>query len=113
MSTDLPHGAALVAAPHEPKQNEMHRHLDDIEQPARPLGTKRQALQGRRARAAVQAIDRVANGISVTFDLRPTSIGLLVERTQSRALGARLVQTKQELRHHESQQETQEHPDHG
>ncbi|RYE75642.1 MAG: hypothetical protein EOO80_14715 [Oxalobacteraceae bacterium] len=93
MSTDLQHGAAPVAAPHILKQIEKRRHIDAIDQPARPLGAKRQALQTRRAQTAAQAIGLVANSASVAFDLRPTATGLLVERTQSRALGACLVQT--------------------
>lgn len=93
MSTDLQHDAALVAAPHMLKQIEKRRHIDAIDQPARPLGAKRQALQTRRAQTATQAVGLVANSASVAFDLRRASAGLLVERTQSRALGACLVQT--------------------
>ena len=93
MSTDLQHGAALVVAPHNLKQIEKRRHIDASDQPARPLGAKRPALQTRRAQTAGQAIGLVANSASVAFNLRPTSTGLLVERTQSRALGACLVQT--------------------
>lgn len=93
MSTDLQNDAALVAAPHMLKQIDKRRHIGAIDQPARPLGAKRQALQTLRAQTAAQAVGLVANIASVAFDLRPTSNGLLVERTQSRALGACLVQT--------------------
>lgn len=93
MSTDLLRGAAPVAVPHRLKQIEKHRHSDAIDKPARPLGAKRQALQTRRAQTANQAVGLVANSAGVTFDLHPATTGLVVERTQSRALGACLVQT--------------------
>lgn len=93
MTTDLHLGATQVAAPHMLKQIEKRRHSDAIDQPARPLGAKRQALQTRRAQTANQAVGLVANSAGVTFDLHPTTTGLLVERTQSRAIGACLVQT--------------------
>lgn len=93
MSTDLQHGAAQVAAPHMLKQIEKRRHSDAIDQPARPLGAKRQALQTRRAQTPNLAVSQVANSASTTFELHPTTTGLLVERTQSRPLGTCLVQT--------------------
>lgn len=49
MNTDLQHGVPQVAAPHMLKQIETRRHSDAIDQPARPLGAKRQALRARRA----------------------------------------------------------------
>jgi hypothetical protein len=93
MSTDFQHGTAPVAAPHMLKQIEKRRHNDAIDQPARPLGAKRQALQTRRAQSGTHAVGLLANSVGVTFDLHTTATGLLVERTQSRALGACLVQT--------------------
>lgn len=75
------------------KQIGKSRHIGGIDQPARPLGEKRQALQTRRARTAAQAAGQVTTNGSVAFVLRPTSTGLLVERTQSRAPGPCLVQT--------------------
>jgi hypothetical protein len=93
MSTDSQHGAAPVVAPNKLTQVTSNRHLDALDQPARPLGKKRQALQQRRAQSAVRAAGQPSAGTSVMFELRTTSTGLLVERTQSRAVGARLVQT--------------------
>lgn len=93
MSEDNDQGAAPVAAPHMLKHIGISRHKDGIDQPARPLGEKRQALQARRAHAAAQAVGQVGTKPLVAFDVRPTSAGLLVERTQSHPLGACLVQT--------------------
>jgi hypothetical protein len=92
MSTTPEHDAAPVAAPTRLNRIEKRRHIDGIDQPARPLGTKRQALQTRRANTAAKATGQVANNASIAFDLHQTANGLLVERTQSRVFGACLVQ---------------------
>ena len=81
------------------------RCIDPIDAPARPLGTKRLALFTKRANVAASSSDRhtvrIAVGETVlanhdgtvTFLLRATSYGLLMERTQRQASGMRLVQT--------------------
>lgn len=81
------------------------RRIDPIDAPARPLGAKRSALFAKRADAASWAIHRppapVAAGDtllsscdgSVSFLLRATTYGLLMERTQGQVKGIRLVQT--------------------
>ncbi|MGE0099078.1 MAG: hypothetical protein AB7S86_12105 [Hydrogenophaga sp.] len=80
------------------------RRLDRIDEPARPLGAKRAALQLRRkrsvftgARGKVQAlrasdVTLTSQDERVAFTLRPTALGLLVERTQRQPMGTRLVQ---------------------
>jgi hypothetical protein len=79
------------------------RHVDQIDELARPLGAKRAALQLRRqglAPAACRkanpsdagALTLVSKNASVTFTLRATAFGLLVERTQRPVVGTRLVQ---------------------
>jgi len=93
MSTDSHHGAAPVVARNNLTQVTGNRRVDALDQPARPLGEKRRALQARRAQSAARAAGLTAAGNHVAFDLRLTPTGLLVERTQSRALGACLVQT--------------------
>lgn len=79
--------------------------IDPIDAPARPLGTKRLALIAKRTKAAASTSDRHAVRVAagdtllanhdgtVTFLLRATSYGLLMERTQRQASGMRLVQT--------------------
>jgi hypothetical protein len=81
------------------------RRIDPIDALARPLGSKRSALIAKRTNAAASTSDRNAVRIaagdtllanhdsSVTFLLRATSYGLLMERTQRQASGMRLVQT--------------------
>ena len=81
------------------------RRIDPIDEPARPLGSKRSALIAKRTNAAASTSDRnavrialgdtlLANGDgTVTFLLRATSYGLLMERTQRQGSGMRLVQT--------------------
>jgi hypothetical protein len=80
------------------------RRLDPIDKPARPLGTKRAALQRQRVttstRPARQRRCGTEPGISllashddkVTFLLRSTTFGLLMERTQRQIHGVCLVQ---------------------
>jgi|SRR3990167_342342 hypothetical protein len=80
------------------------RRLDRIDEPARPLGAKRAALQLRRkkpvvtgVRGKVQALRAAEVTLTsqderVAFTLRSTALGLLVERTQRQTVGTRLVQ---------------------
>ena len=81
------------------------RRIDPIDAPARPLGSKRLALIAKRTNAAASTSGRNAVRIAagdtllanhdgtVTFLLRATRYGLLMERTQRQASGLRLVQT--------------------
>jgi hypothetical protein len=81
------------------------RRIDPIDALARPLGSKRLALIANRTNAAASTSDRNAVRVAagdtllanldgtVTFLLRATSYGLLMERTQRQASGMRLVQT--------------------
>lgn len=107
MSTDCRPSAAPSAAPIEVSPPFSKRRIDRIDEPARPLGAKRAALQIRRQRTAGPVVrpaakdranqqdDRtlVSKDASVTFTLRATTLGLLIERAQGQHLGARLVQT--------------------
>lgn len=107
MSIDCRPSAALPAAPIEVSPPFTKRRIDHIDEPARPLGAKRAALQVRRLRAS-QPVARAAAkkmGIdagaltlaskdnSIAFSLRATGVGLLIERTQRQPVGSRLVQT--------------------
>lgn len=81
------------------------RRIDPIDAPARPLGSKRSALVVKRADSAALSAGRkaalAATGDSllvsadgaVTFLLRATNYGLLMDRTQTQGAGMRLVQT--------------------
>ena len=83
----------------------VRRRIDPIDAPARPLGSKRLALVTKRTNAAASTSDRHAARIAagenflanhdgtVTFLLRATRYGLVMERTQRQASGIRLVQT--------------------
>ena len=86
-------------------RNSARRRMDPIDAPARPLGSKRLALTAKRIDAATSTAGRNAARIAagdtlltngdgtVTFLLRATSYGLLMERTQRQGSGMRLVQT--------------------
>lgn len=86
-------------------RHSVKRRIDPIDAPARPLGTKRLALVTKRTSAAASTSDRhtarIAAGENllanhdgtVTFLLRATHYGLVMERTQRQASGIRLVQT--------------------
>lgn len=103
MSTDCrPPAASPPAAAKAPPPHKTRR-TDPIDEPARPLGTKRAALRLRRhstAAAAHASGQRTAPGMltvvskdaTVTFALRATAYGLLVQRTQCQLDGCRLVQ---------------------
>ena len=107
MSTECRPSAAPSVAPIELPSPLGKRRVDRIDEPARPLGAKRAALQLRRQRTAGPVVrpaakdranqqdDRilVSKDASVTFTLRATILGLLIERAQGQHLGARLVQT--------------------
>lgn len=81
------------------------RRIDSLDQPARPLGAKRAALQLRRKRQAGSPDRRTtapgqrslctltSQDGSVTFTLHTTTEGLLVERTQRQVTGIRLTQS--------------------
>lgn len=104
MSTDCQPPAAATTAAIEVYSPLSKRRLDRIDEPARPLGAKRAALQLRRQSAPVAAEAKAqrtgtgertlaSNGATVVFALRATAFGLLIERTQRQAVGTRLVQT--------------------
>jgi hypothetical protein len=94
-----PSTSAVVTRP------SVKRRIDPIDAPARPLGSKRLALIEKRSNAAASRSDRHAVRIAagdtllanhdgtVTFLLRATRYGLVMERTQRQASGMRLVQT--------------------
>lgn len=104
MSTDCQPSAAAPPAARDASPPSGKRRLDRIDEPARPLGAKRAALQLRRLRNSVarDAATPQASGLetlslmskdgSVGFVMRASLNSLLVERTQHQALGARLVQ---------------------
>ena len=104
MSTDCQPSAAAPPAARDASPPSGKRRLDRIDEPARPLGAKRAALQLRRLRNSVarDAAKPQASGLetlhlmskdgSVGFVMRASLNSLLVERTQHRALGARLTQ---------------------
>lgn len=104
MSTDCQTPAASTTAAIEVSPPFNKRRLDRIDEPARPLGAKRAALQLRRQSAPLAAEakeQRTGTGertlasrdATVAFALRATAFGLLIERTQRQAVGTRLVQT--------------------
>ena len=104
MSTDCQPPAASTTAAIEVSSPFNKRRLDRIDEPARPLGAKRAALQLRRqsAPAVAEAKDQrtgtgertlASKDAMVAFALRATAFGLLIERTQRQAVGTRLVQT--------------------
>ena len=95
----MPSASAVVT------RRSVKRRIDPIDAPARPLGSKRLALITKRTNAAAPTSKRNAVRIApgdtlltnhdgtVTFLLRATRYGLLMERTQRQASGMRLVQT--------------------
>lgn len=97
------HGASPPAVDAAPSLVSRRR-LDRIDEPARPLGAKRAALQLRRKRPVVTGVRCKVQALCaaqvtltslderVAFTLRATALGLLVERTQRQTLGMRLVQ---------------------
>ena len=107
MSTDRQPSAAPPVAASDALPPLGKRQIDRIDQPARPLGTKRAALLLRRRQSAAAsssphggASGAHADGptvkscdASVELTLRMTIVGLLVERTQRQAMGTSLTQT--------------------
>lgn len=92
------------ALPEDTSPTKGHRRIDSIDQPARPLGNKRAALQLRRqqAKPKITRSNTSKSGDissltscdgSVTFTLQKTPQGLLVHREQMQPVGQRLVQT--------------------
>ena len=105
MSTDHPSGGTAAVVPAEAPQPISRRRIDQIDEPARPLGEKRAALHARKRSASppgsasiarwTRPGERVLASIdaSIKFSLRPTPGGLVLERTQQHRAGACLVQT--------------------
>jgi len=104
MSNDLKTIAVAplkLAATGEPFSRRL---IDQIDEPARPLGAKRAALQERRKRPAGKprqpksasdesgVLTLASRDETVAFTLRATAIGLVVERTQRQVVGTRLIQ---------------------
>lgn len=97
------HGASPPAVGAVPSPVSRRRQ-DRIDEPARPLGAKRAALQLRRKRPGVTGVYHKVQALCaaevtltsqderVAFTLRATALGLLVERTQRQTMGTRLVQ---------------------
>ena len=95
----------IPSAPSVLTRRSVKRRIDPIDAPARPLGSKRSALFAKRADASPSTARRnaalvaagdtflSANTGSVTFLLRATSYGLLMERTQGQGASTQLVQT--------------------
>jgi hypothetical protein len=93
------------AATDDASPTKLRRRIDPIDQPARPLGTKRAALQQLRQKAqasrARSSGKRAGGDIFtltshdglISFTLHKTPQGLLVHREQRQTLGPRLVQT--------------------
>ena len=105
MSTDSqPSAVAPSATARKVSSPPGKRRLDRIDEPARPLGPKRAALQLRRQRNGAPTVATksqstsqgtqalVSQDGSVGFVLRASLNGLLIERTLWQAIGARLVQ---------------------
>ena len=104
MSTDCQPSAGAPPAAKDASPPSGNRRLDRIDEPARPLGAKRAALQLRRLRNGVardaarpqpsgqETMSIMSKDGSVGFVMRASLNRLLVERTQHQAQGARLVQ---------------------
>lgn len=95
----------MQSAPTVPTRRVVKRRIDPIDAPARPLGSKRSALVVKRADSAGLSSGRkaalaatgdsllVSTDGAVTFLLRTTNYGLMMERTQSQGKGMRLIQS--------------------
>jgi hypothetical protein len=103
MSTDWQAPAASQPAAIEVSPPFNKRRMDRIDEPARPLGAKRAALQLRRQsrpaagtakgqRTGDDGLTLASKDAMVAFALRATAFGLLIERTQRQVVGTRLVQ---------------------
>lgn len=95
----------MQSAPTVLTRRSVKRHIDPIDAPARALGAKRSALVMKRSGTAALAACRntalaatgdsllVSTDGAVSFLLRTTNYGLMMERTQSQGTGIRLIQT--------------------
>ncbi len=102
MSTDCQPPAASPPAANDVSAPFNKRRIDRIDELPRPLGAKRAALLLRRQNAATGhdveqrtgagALTLASKDATIVFTLRATAVGLLIERTQRHAVGARLVQ---------------------
>ncbi len=104
MSTDLNPIAVAIPNPASVAEPNRRRRIDRVDEPARPLGAKRAALQIRRKRPAgitgrtkatmkdPGALTLSSQDETVAFTLRATALGLVIERTQRQVVGTRLVQ---------------------
>jgi hypothetical protein len=103
MSTEFPAPEPSPPAAVEVSPPFGRRHVDRIDELARPLGAKRAALHLRRQGLAPVACRKAnpsdagalilaSKDARVTFTLRATTLGLLIERTQRPVIGTRLVQ---------------------
>ena len=104
MNTDHSLGATAAVTPDEALLQRSCRRIDQIDEPARPLGEKRAALQARKratgapgllsSRAAAPG-ERLfsSSDARIAFSLKPTATGLVLERTQQHLTGVCLVQT--------------------
>jgi hypothetical protein len=104
MSADLNPIAVATPNPAAVAEPLCQRRIDRVDEPARPLGAKRAALQIRRKRpagrtggsktASFDAGTRtlVSQDKTVAFTLRATALGLVIERTQRQVVGTSLLQ---------------------
>jgi hypothetical protein len=104
MSTDLNPIAVATPNPSTVAEPLCRRRIDRVDEPARPLGAKRAALQIRRKRPAGRTSASKAASFdagtttlasqdeTIAFTLRATALGLVIERTQRQMVGTSLVQ---------------------
>jgi hypothetical protein len=104
MSTNLKHVAIASLKPLATVEPFNRRRVDRVDEPARPLGGKRAALQARRMNPSARfrrpkggqpasgAVNLASNDQRVSFTLRGTALGLVIERSQRQIVGTRLVQ---------------------
>lgn len=97
--------APLTQLENHARQHGAQRRIDSIDQPARPLGAKRAALQQRRKRHTGASLRKssatgpqglctlTSRDEAVSFILHTTPAGLLIDRTQTQLTGARLTQS--------------------
>jgi hypothetical protein len=104
MRNDLKTIAVAALKPASTVESFSNRRIDRIDEPARPLGAKRAALQERRKRSAGKphqprnasdesgVLTLASRDETVAFTLHATALGLVVERTQHQVVGTRLIQ---------------------
>jgi hypothetical protein len=104
MSNDPKTFAVAPLKPASTVESFSNRRIDRIDEPARPLGAKRAALQERRKRSAGKphqpksasdesgVLTLASRDETVAFTLNATALGLVVERTQRQVVGTRLIQ---------------------